>query len=141
MYLLDTDYLSLIQRGGIQGRSILLRLTETTTPFATTIITYEEQTRGWLDRLSRAKTSTEQVNAYQRLQQHTVHYRDINVITFDIAAAQEYGQIRKAYPRLGKMDLRIAAIALTQRATVLTRNYKDFGQITNLKTEDWSIQS
>jgi predicted nucleic acid-binding protein len=72
MYLLDTDHLSLIQRGGIQGQSILLRL-------------------------------------------------------------------RKAYPRLGKMDLRIAAIAFTQNATVLTRNHKDFGQIVNLKIEDWSI--
>lgn len=140
MYLLDTDHLSLIQRGGIQGRSILLRLTETIIPFATTVITYEEQTRGWLDRLSRAKTVNEQVNAYQRLQQHTVHYRDINVITFNIAAAQEYEHLRKVYPRLGKMDLRIAAIAFTEKATVLTRNYKDFGQITNLKTEDWSIQ-
>jgi tRNA(fMet)-specific endonuclease VapC len=112
MYLLDTDHLSLIQRGGIQGQSILLRLTETTIPFATTVITYEEQTRGWLDRLSRAKTIHEQVNAYQRLQQHTIHYRDINVITFDIAAAQAYEHLRKAYPRLGKMDLKIAAIAL-----------------------------
>jgi tRNA(fMet)-specific endonuclease VapC len=61
------------------------------------------------------------------------------VITFDIAAAQAYEHLRKAYPRLGKMDLKIAAIALTQDSTVLTRNYKDFGQITNLKTEDWSI--
>jgi tRNA(fMet)-specific endonuclease VapC len=139
MYLLDTDHLSLIQRGGIQGQGILLRLTETTIPFATTVITYEEQTRGWLDRLSRAKTVNEQVSAYQRLQQHTVHYRDINIFTFDIVAAQEYEHLRKAYPRLGKMDLRIAAIALTQGATVLTRNYKDFGQITTLKTEDWSI--
>ena len=129
-----------LQRGGIQGHSILIRLTETIIPFATTVITYEEQTRGWLDRLSRAKTVNEQVNAYQRLQQHTVHYRDINVITFNIAAAQEYDHLRKVYPRLGKMDLRIAAIAFTEKATVLTRNYKDFGQITNLKTEDWSIQ-
>ena len=132
MYLLDTDHLSLIQRGGIQGRSILLRLTATTVPFATTIVTYEEQTRGWLNRLSSVKTLEEQTNAYLRLQQHTVHYRDINVITFDIAAAQEYQRLRKAYPRLGKMDLRIAAIALT-------RNAKDFGQIANLNSEDWSI--
>ncbi len=138
MYLLDTDHLSLIQRGGIQGRSILLRLTKTTIPFATTVITYEEQTRGWLDRLSRAKTVNEQVSAYQRLQQHTIHYRDIDIITFDIDAAQQYEKLRKSYPRLGKMDLRIAAIALTQNAVVLTRNQKDFGQILNLTIEDWS---
>jgi tRNA(fMet)-specific endonuclease VapC len=138
MYLLDTDHLSLIQRGGIPGRAILLRLTETTIPFATTVITYEEQTRGWLERLSQTKTLEQQVSAYQRLQQHTLHYRDIDVITFDIAAAQHYEHLRKDYPRLGKMDLRIAAIALIHDATVLTRNQKDFGQILNLKMEDWS---
>ena len=54
------------------------------------------------------------------------------MITFDIAAAQEYEHLRKAYPRLGKMDLRIAAIAFTQQASVLTRNYKDFGHYGNL---------
>jgi tRNA(fMet)-specific endonuclease VapC len=37
------------------------------------------------------------------------------------------------------MDLKIAAIALTQDATILTRNQKDFGQILNLKIEDWSL--
>jgi hypothetical protein len=30
-------------------------------------------------------------------------------------------------------------IALTQDATILTRNQKDFGQILNLKIEDWSL--
>lgn len=139
MYLLDTDHLSLIQRGGPAGRSILLRLIQSQAAFATTVITYEEQTRGWLDHFSRAKTLDEQVIAYQRLQQHTESYRAINVITFDNAAAQHYQHLRKTYPRLGKMDLKIAAIAATQNATVLTRNHKDFGQVANLNVENWSL--
>lgn len=35
-------------------------------------------------------------------------------------------------------DLRIASIALTQNATVVTRNYKDFSLIPNLKLENWA---
>ena len=35
-------------------------------------------------------------------------------------------QLRKQYPRLDTMDLKIAAIVLTHDATLLTRNQKDF---------------
>jgi tRNA(fMet)-specific endonuclease VapC len=39
---------------------------------------------------------------------------------------------------LGNMDLKIAAISLTNDALLLTRNKSDFGQILELRTEDWS---
>ena len=138
MYLLDTDHLSLIQRGSDLGQTILKRLIASNQPFGTTIVTYEEQSRGWLAHLSRAKQLDEQVVAYRFLQQHATHYRAISLIPFDQAAAQIYTHLRKIYPRLGTMDLRIAAIALTQQATLLTRNQSDFSQIVELRTEDWS---
>jgi len=37
------------------------------------------------------------------------------------------------------MDLKIAAIVLTNDATVITRNTQDFAHVSNLKFEDWSI--
>lgn len=139
MYLLDTDHLSLIQRGTAAGRSILQRLTNSNIPFATTIVTYEEQTRGWLELVSRAKTVDLQCSAYQFLHQHTVNYRNIEVLPFDPPAIQEYRGLRSRYPRLGKMDLKIAAIAIVQSAILLTRNQRDFGQITTLQSEDWML--
>jgi tRNA(fMet)-specific endonuclease VapC len=139
MYILDTDHLSLIQRNGQEGKRILKRLDAcTSTEVAVTIITYEEQIRGRLNVLSRAKNIDEQVLAYQGLQQLGMDYRSITIIPFSHAAALEHQRLRKAYPRLGNMDLKITAIALTNNAIILTRNMSDFGQILELRAEDWS---
>ena len=35
-------------------------------------------------------------------------------------------------------DLRIASITLSKNALVVTRNYRDFSQIPNLKIENWA---
>ncbi len=44
MYILDTDHLSLIQRGSTSGQKILTRLSNSQTPFATTIVDIVEFT-------------------------------------------------------------------------------------------------
>jgi tRNA(fMet)-specific endonuclease VapC len=137
MYLLDTDYMSLIQRGGPDGETIFQKLIITNRPLATTVVTYEEQMRGWLDLIARATKFDAQVRGYQLLHQHTLNYQKIIIAPFDAAAIATYQQLRKTYPRLGKMDLKIAAIAVTQQTTLLTRNHRDFGQIATLQSEDW----
>lgn len=60
------------------------------------------------------------------------------IVSFSRIAALEHQRLRKAYPRLGNMDLKIAAIALTYRAILLTCNESDFGHIVELQTENWS---
>jgi tRNA(fMet)-specific endonuclease VapC len=40
--------------------------------------------------------------------------------------------------RIGTMDLRIAAIALTHGATLLSRNLVDFKRVPELEVEDWT---
>ncbi len=140
MYVLDTDHLSLMQRDGLPGQRIRARLSFLPVDqVATTVISYEEQVKGRLLVLSQAKTAEKVTSAYRGLQQLSVDYRSIHLLAFDEAAFDQARQLRKQYPRLGAMDLKIAAIALTQDATILTRNQKDFGQILNLKIEDWSL--
>ncbi|MGK7880432.1 MAG: type II toxin-antitoxin system VapC family toxin [Crocosphaera sp.] len=139
MYILDTDHLSFIQRNGKEGKQILTRLATLDNPqVAVTIITYEEQVRGRLLFLSKAKTVEQQVLAYQGLQKLVLDYQFIVIVPFDQIAVLEYQQLRKSYPRLGKMDLKIAAITLTNKATLLTRNISDFRPIYQLQVEDWS---
>lgn len=139
MYIFDTDHLSLIQRNSIEGQRILSRLAVLDdVQVAVTIITYEEQVRGRLSFLSKAKTPDEQVLAYQGLQQLATDYRSIEILPFNRTAALEHQRLRKAYPRLGNMDLKIAAIANIYNAILLTCNESDFGQIVELRTENWS---
>jgi tRNA(fMet)-specific endonuclease VapC len=139
MYILDTDHLSLIQRNGQEGKRILAKLAVIEeSEVVVTVITYEEQVRGRLNVLSRAKTLDEQILGYQGLQQLTVDYQSIVIVSFSHAAAVEHQRLRKAYPRIGNMDLKIAAVALTNHAILLTRNVSDFGQIVELQTEDWT---
>ena len=140
MYILDTDHLSLIQRNGEDGKRILARLASiANAEVAVTVITYEEQVKGRLSVLARAKTIDEQVFAYRGLQQVAIDYLKIAILPFSYAAALEHQRLRKAYPRLGNMDLKIAAISSTHNALLLTRNKSDFGQILELRIEDWSI--
>jgi tRNA(fMet)-specific endonuclease VapC len=94
--------------------------------------------RGWMAYLGRARTIAAQFDAYGRLLQHLNNYREIALLAFDEVAAAEFQRLKKLRPRLAAMDLKIAAIVLSNNATLLTRNRQDFGQIPDLKIEDWT---
>lgn len=139
MYIFDTDHLSFIQRNGNEGKKILAKLATLQEPkVVVTVITYEEQVRGRLGVLTKARTIETQVTAYQGLYKLAADYQVIEILPFTHQAALEHQRLRKAYPRLGNMDLKIAAIAITNDALLLTRNKSDFGQIAELEIEDWT---
>jgi len=67
MVVLDTDHVSLLE-GGPGDDLIRLRTRLSLIPptdRVTTIITYEEQARGWLAYVARARTLTQQIDAYR----------------------------------------------------------------------------
>jgi tRNA(fMet)-specific endonuclease VapC len=139
MYILDTDHISIMDRGGSVAQPLLSRLILVKpNQVFTTIITYEEQMRGWLSYTAKNSGIAEQIAAYQNLERHIANYRKILVLSFDEKAGEVFQNLRKQYPRLGTMDLKIAAIALANQSTLLTRNTKDFSQIRTLSIEDWT---
>ena len=142
MFVLDTDHLSVLEWADNSAtRRLLQRLSRISPEEATTtIITFEEQMRGWLAYLSRARTLAQQVEAYRRLKRHLDNYRAIAVLDFDLRAATEFQRLRKRYRTLGAMDLKIAALVLVNDATLLSRNLTDFRKISGLKVEDWTLE-
>ncbi len=139
MVLLDSDHMSLLQRGGQEGNAIARRLRQVPgDDIATSIISFEEQTRGWLGRLARTATLDRQQSDYSELKKLLKNYCDIAVVQFDSVAAAEYVRLQQLRLRIGTMDLKIAAIALANNATLLTRNMRDFGRVPDLQLEDWS---
>ena len=140
MYLFDTDHISIFDRGGPAAQPLLAKLAHLNpNTVGTTIITYEEQMRGWLGYTAKMSPIADQISAYRKLEHHIHNYRKILILSFDEKAGAIFQTLRKQYPRLGVMDLKIAAIVMANQATLLTRNTKDFGQITNLSIEDWTI--
>ncbi len=140
MYLLDSDHMSLLQRGGAEGQRIKRRLGQVLPDeVATTIVNYEEQTRGWLARLAGATTIARQVSDYGELKILLQKYCSVPIVDFDAEAAAWFERLKRAPVRIGTMDLKIASIALANEATLLSRNLIDFGKVPGLKVEDWSI--
>lgn len=104
----------------------------------TTIITYEEQTRGWLAYAAKSRATQHQINAYTRLKKHLLTYRDFDVLDFDGRAAQVFDRLRAGKLKVGSSDLKIAAIAIANDAILLSRNLVDFKGIPDLRVEDWT---
>jgi tRNA(fMet)-specific endonuclease VapC len=141
MYVLDTDHASFLQRPlSSEGQRLRFRLSKIEThKRVITIITFEEQMRGWMATIAKANSLSLQIEAYRWLDHALDFYSKNTLISFNERAAEKFKQLKGARIRIGTMDLKIAAIALTNNATLLTRNLVDFRKVPDLRVEDWSI--
>jgi len=136
LYLLDTDSASLFQRGEVAVRARVVATPPS--DLGLTIITAEEQLRGRLSRIRRAQTGPERVAAYAHLRRTVVFLVNLRLYDFDARAEEQFQTLRRAHRHTGVHDLRIAAIALVNRAVLVTCNRRDFEAIADLTIEDWS---
>jgi tRNA(fMet)-specific endonuclease VapC len=135
--ILDTDTLSLAQR----SHPLIVKRLKALPPKqrGITVISVEEQLRGRLAQITKAKSGDEFLRAYFLLEQTHRGLCKIQRFAFDDNAQQRFDQLKRQKIRIGTLDLRIAAIALENNAVLVTRNRQDFIKIPNLEIEDWAI--
>jgi tRNA(fMet)-specific endonuclease VapC len=139
MILLDTDHLTVLsfpesaQYAWLEARLAVV----SNQPFGTTIVNAEEQLRGWIGRIHRHPDVHKQIFGYERLLKLLIFLGRWQIMPFDSAAADEFSRLRKAKVRIGTADLKIAAIAVTSDALLLSANLRDFKKVPGLRVEDW----
>lgn len=141
MILLDTDVLSLVQRAeGSEYDLLVRRLDAADDEVAVSIVSFEEQMRGWLAFIARAKSSKHQIKGYARLHALLEDFNTRPVLEFDQRCAAHFEHLVRLKVRIGTMDLKIAAIALAHEALLLSRNLADFRKVPGLRVADWTAR-
>ncbi|MEH1824099.1 MAG: type II toxin-antitoxin system VapC family toxin [Nostoc sp.] len=136
LWILDTDSVSLFQRGNLEiaRRLNMIEAGE----LAITIVTVEEQLRGRFQVIRRA-AANDLVSAYEKLQVTFDSLKSFNVLRFTPEAQVLYTNLINQKIKVGRQDLRIAAIALSVNGILVTRNNRDFCQVPNLVLENWTL--
>lgn len=140
-YLFDTDHLSILQRqAGEDFVNLSARIAQhPLSDFAVSIVSFHEQTIGAHAYINGARNSSDVIKGYDRLETILGHFKVLSVLPFDQAAASAFEGLLAKQVRGSMMDLRIAAIALSQNLTLLTRNSRHFAKVPDLKFEDWTV--
>lgn len=80
-------------------------------------------------------------NARRRQAQYEQFLATVEVLPFDSGVSRRAAEIRHALERrgqgIGPLDTLIAATALANNATLVTRNLREFGRVPDLKLVDW----
>lgn len=137
-WILDTDHVSLFLAG---NKSVVARVAKYSENVAITIITVQELFNGWNGKINDPNQVSRLSYLYTRLWQTTEFFKVVTILNFDSKAENYYLNLKTSHKNLAKKriakDFRIASIALTQDSIIVTRNYRDFSQVPNLKLENW----
>ena len=137
MHILDTDTLTHLHAG---NHRVVERLRTLADPeVRTTIITKIELLRGRFDFVLKAEDRNALLRAQQWLQRTEALLAQIPILLLDEQAINEFERLQanRRVRKIGRADVLIASIALSRRATLVTRNLRHFRQIPNLKVTNW----
>lgn len=138
MIFLDTDHFTVAaQRHHSQYPKLSERLKNATDPIFLPVITVEEQLHGWLEKLHAVRNETHRIAGYTRLVKLLEILPEWDIVPWDEVAVEEFDRQRRAGVRIGSQDLRIASLAISHDALLLTRNAKDFSRVLGLRFESW----
>lgn len=134
---LDTSALSYIQRNQEPWVSRLRALSPSQR--AVPVVVAEEQLRGRLAQIARSNQKgapTAVSEAYLRFFQAIAFFNTVPILPFHQPAIECFTKLRREHRLIGANDLRIAAIALTNGAVLVTGNVGHFSGIAGLAVED-----
>jgi len=135
-YLLDTDHWTLLERGSTQ---LVARLAaQPVGMVGVSVVTVEESLRGRVSMLARRLDGAARILRYSQLLQTVKRLNQMPLVSYDQPSEDEFQQLLALRLRVGHRDLKIAAIALANKLTLLTRNKSDFSSIPGLVIDDWS---
>lgn len=136
LFVLDSDILSLLDQG---HSTVLARVaSHPVSEIAVPVIVVEEALSGWYSLIRKAKTPRQLALGYDELANAVSVLSGIQILRYTESAIARFKQLSKTKLHVRANDLRIAAIALENNATVVTRNVRDFIVVPGLTVEDWS---
>jgi tRNA(fMet)-specific endonuclease VapC len=137
LHILDTDHVSLI----LYNHPLVIA-NAAQHQIAVTVITVQELFNGWVGRINDPSLVNNLPALYTKLWTTAKYLQTVEMLNFTPEADTCLKQLLKDNPLLRKnrlqKDMRIAAIALSLNATVVTRNQRDFEQVPNLAIIDWT---
>lgn len=143
MIVFDTQPVSQLQRAGSGDVERLERRLQhlPTSEVWITVITPIEQLKKALGKINSERDPAKQVPCFAEFLKLLDHYLRLwagRILPFDEKAATTYSAFSpKLIRKIGWSDAHIATIALSQGATLVTANKRDFEQVPGLNVEDW----
>jgi predicted nucleic acid-binding protein len=137
MILLDTDILTHYFAGHPR---VLQRARSAEESPATTVISRIQVLQGRFNSVLKAADGAQLERAREQLARAEAALARITIVPLDAAAEAEFDRLRqnRKLKKIGRGDLLIACIALAQRATLVTRNQRDFRQVPGLQLDNWA---
>ena len=138
--VLDTNHLSALSRDGLHAERLTKRLSATREEVTTSVVSVQERIEGWLKEVHATSDPLRQIDAYREFYWLVETYAEWTVLPLDEDAAALFHSFRKNGIRIGTMDLKIACIAITHDALLLTQNTVDFAKVPGLRFENWLLE-
>jgi tRNA(fMet)-specific endonuclease VapC len=131
--ILDTDAITLIQRGsGARFESLSKILIDADEDVFVTVVSLDEQIHGAFNEIASSESKI-RVRGYRRLHDIADDYCGRPMLDYDDGAESIFDRLKGMRGRPKTKDLRIASIALSHDATLVTGNSRDFEKIPLLK--------
>ena len=133
MLVLDTDAISLIQRGsGVRFDALSRMLDDAGDDVYVTVISLDEQIHGAFNEIA-SNDPKIRIRGYRRLRNIADDYCGRPMLDYDDKAESIFAHLKGMKGRPATKDLRIASIVLSHDATLVTGNVRDFQKVPMLK--------